>query len=237
MDVFVGPQRKKWAIHEKLLTSQSEYFRLAIGVMDRGRPGDASGSGNIGSDSIELPDDDPKLFAMAVRWLYGITFAGRCEFPKVDGESSDVTVRDYMGLYVLASKLVIEGLKNASISVVYDYFHAGVSPGDKRRCPDLRDVRFVFDNTVEDSQMRHLLIVSTLFYLFGRKDRTILSSSTCLPTEWEEVLRSRGDIAWELIKMMGTWNWVIGGNCPNMRVKGRCYFHDHTGDSVGRCED
>lgn len=243
VNVYVGPERKKWAVHEKLLTSQSDYFKLAFNTKDLKRtmnvdqqPPTSSGSTDD-SDSLDLPDDDPKLFAMAIRWLYGITFAGRCEFPPVGTDGTDVSVRDYMALYVLASKLGVEGLKNAAVNVVYDYYHAGVAIGEKRRCPDLRDVRFVFERTGEDAQMRRLLVVSTLFYLFSRKDNSSSNNNAdSLPAEWEEVLRSTGEIGWELIKMVNTWKWVMGAGCPAMTIKKRCSFHEHT-EGGARCDD
>lgn len=246
MTVYVGAERKRWAVHEKLLTSQSDYFKRAISSMDRRKifkgkkgsaePGESGGSDD--PDSLDLPDDDPKLFALTVRWLYGMTFAGRYEFAPVVAAvagAEDVTVRDYMALYVLGTKLGIEGLKNAAINVVYDHYHAGLSSPssgvERRRCPDLRDVRYVFENTAEDAQLRRLLIVSTLFYLFSSKD---LPGN--LPPEWEGVLRSNGDIGWELIKMVNGWRWVMGASCPSMTIKKRCSFHEHT-DGGQRCDD
>lgn len=242
MSVYVGSERKKWAVHEKLLTSQSEFFRQALSskeprVITDTPSTSTPGSGTPDPDSLNLPDDDPKLFAMAVRWLYGVTFAGQCEFQPVGGDGPDVTVRDYMALYVLASKLEIEGLKNAAINVVYDYYHSGIIVGEKRRCPDLRDVRFVFDHTPEESQMRRLLVVSILFYLFNRKDKNLSGNPGGLPAEWEEVLRANGSIGWELIKMLNSWKWIMGQPCPAMTIKKRCSFHEHSAEGGASCDD
>jgi hypothetical protein len=46
-------------VHEKLLVSQSEFFK---------------GHFAQGDDEMKLPDDEPKLFALFIRWLYGTAF-------------------------------------------------------------------------------------------------------------------------------------------------------------------
>jgi hypothetical protein len=230
VNIHVGGDRKKWALHERLLSSHSEYFRKAIEA-NRSKAGNNAVAASDQSNRIDLPNDDPKLFAMAVRWLYGITFAGKFEFPvpiAAGGESrsGDISVHDYMALYVMATKLEIQGLKNAAVDAIYHFYHGdgAVEEGGKRRCPDLRDVKYVFENTVADAPIRRLLVVSTLFYLFSRKNER---QSNLLPDEWEEVIRSSGDIGWEIIKMVYSWNWVLGSNCPAMAVKKPCSFHEH----------
>jgi hypothetical protein len=91
ISLIVGPEQKKWAVHEKILVEHSTFFAEYFQSED-GR----------GRDELNLPHEDPKLFALLVRWLYGIAFmsGGRraFRFPVPDGK--ETTVRD---LYVFLS--------------------------------------------------------------------------------------------------------------------------------------
>jgi hypothetical protein len=81
--VKVGPQEHNWMVHEKLLVSQSEFFREQL---------------KDGATEIKLPEDDPRIFGFVVRWLYGTTFlpavnARNFRF-QVPDEQNKYTVRD-----------------------------------------------------------------------------------------------------------------------------------------------
>jgi hypothetical protein len=81
--VTVGPEEKRWVVHEKLLVSQSEFFK------DHFAQGD---------DEMKLPDDEPKLFALFIRWLYGTAFlpsGGARNFRFLPPDATNgLTVRD-----------------------------------------------------------------------------------------------------------------------------------------------
>lgn len=55
VNIFVGPQRRQWSVHRRLLCHHSSYFD------------DHASSEN---DSCELPDEHPRGFELLVRWLY-----------------------------------------------------------------------------------------------------------------------------------------------------------------------
>lgn len=85
--IAVGPEEKRWAVHEKLLSSQSEYFNAYFNGSEE----------NAGREEMKLPDEDPKLFALFIRWLYGTAFATSggnrvFRFPVPDGK--EITIRD-----------------------------------------------------------------------------------------------------------------------------------------------
>ncbi|KAM7187895.1 hypothetical protein V8F20_010764 [Naviculisporaceae sp. PSN 640] len=217
--VKVGQEGKKWAVHAKLLCSKSKFF-------------DSYFNGNEehqGQDIMSLPAEDPKLFALLVRWLYGTAFANSggtriFRFSPPDGR--DITVRDYIGLYILGDKIQIMGVKNAAVDALYAYFGPDADkdkPTDPNeiRAPDLRDIQYCFENTAPDSHMRRLLVAHALFYLFGKKRLT-----TPLPAAWEEVISKNGEIAWSMVKMLSDWKWVMGVNVPHMKIKARQDFHE-----------
>ncbi|KAK3321187.1 hypothetical protein B0T19DRAFT_466468 [Cercophora scortea] len=222
--VAIGPELKKWAVHEKLLSSKSVYFDRVFNGDEDTEP----------SDELHLPLEEPKLFGLLIRWLYGTAFAtsgGTRIFRFAPPDEKETTVRDYLGLYMLGAKLSIAGVRNAAIDALYAHFaepleaHSELAP----RCPDLADVKYVFDNTDENCQLRRLLIAHTLFFLFNKK-RTVPASGSggsAFPAEWDdEVLRSSGDIGLALIRMLAEWRWVMGRNVPEMKIKPRQEFHD-----------
>ena len=162
---------------------------------------------------------------MTIRWVYGKAFAGKHQFAPVGSEGGSITVQDYIALYVFAHKLGIEGLKNAAIDVIYDYFFAAAAePGKNRRCPNTADIQYVFKHTENGSQLRCLIVVAGLFYLFSERD-----TAPGNPLEdWEETFRADGTIGWEFLRMLGGWKWVMGQNCPGMLVRVKCNFHEHS---------
>lgn len=81
--VIVGYEEKRWTVHEKLLVSQSEFFRNHFAQE------------NV--TEIRLPREDPRLFALFIRWLYGTAFVpsgGPRNFRFLPPDGRTNTVRD-----------------------------------------------------------------------------------------------------------------------------------------------
>jgi hypothetical protein len=90
VNVYVGPKRAKWYLHEDLLCKTSQFFRSTL-----------KGSFKEASDAhIELPEDDADSFDVFVRWLYG---GDRFALESPDGEG---ILHVYLKLYVLALRLI-----------------------------------------------------------------------------------------------------------------------------------
>ncbi|KAL1840522.1 hypothetical protein VTJ49DRAFT_343 [Mycothermus thermophilus] len=207
INVKVGPEEQCYVVHEKLLTGQSEFFRERI---------------EKGDGEIKLPEEEPRLFGLIVRWLYGTAFlpSGSARTFRFTPPSDDnqYTVRDYLGVYVMGGKFDITGVRNAVIDVLYGYFGEA---SDTHRAPNMHDVRYVFAHTTPRSPMRRFLIAHALFYLFSRGRR-----NEPLPQDWDEVLRGNGEVGYELIRMLAEWNWSMGHNAPRMTIKPRVDFHE-----------
>ena len=80
--ITVGPEEKRWVVHEKLLINHSKFFK------DHFADGD---------EEMRLPDDEPKLFALFIRWLYGTAFlpsGGARNFRFLQPDGTTLTVRD-----------------------------------------------------------------------------------------------------------------------------------------------
>jgi hypothetical protein len=61
VDIYVGPERQRYVVHKKLLTSQSEYFDKAFNGSFK----------EADENSIHLKEEDPAALALLVGWLYG----------------------------------------------------------------------------------------------------------------------------------------------------------------------
>lgn len=147
--ILVGPHQIKWCLHENLLSGVSDFFKSAFN----------SGFKESVEGRITMPEDDPHAFELFVRWLYiravtpeaatglaatGLTattattttnaLLGRQLTGAAGATSAAATcMRDHLHLYVLASKLLIEGLENDCVDMAHAYYGVGM------RRPDIKD--------------------------------------------------------------------------------------------------
>ncbi|KAH6640670.1 hypothetical protein F5144DRAFT_482089 [Chaetomium tenue] len=204
--LIVGAEEKRWVVHEKLLVSQSEVFRDYFAG---------------GDDEMKLPDDDPRLFALFIRWLYGTAFlpsGGARNFRFLAPDGTNLTVRDYLGVYVMGGKFGILGVRNAVLDVLYMYFGEA---SDDHRAPDMGDITYIFDHTGPNAPMRRFLTAHALFFLFSKNRRGLP-----LPQDWNTVLNEYPQVGFEMITMLSEWNWTMGYNSPRMTIKPRHEFHE-----------
>ncbi|KAJ9133521.1 Kelch repeat and BTB domain-containing protein 7 [Pleurostoma richardsiae] len=207
VSVFVGRSRVKWTLHENLLSATSDFFRSAFN----------GGFRETVEDTIALPEDDPAAFELFVRWLYGrsiVPGSGAALLPPPD-KGGTVTIQEYLRLYVLACKFLVEDLENSVVDIAHAYYNAGT------RRPDIRDVQYVYDNTPPRSGMRRLLSTRVTLGLFKGKQNNPFSEG------WRDALNTTEDLAYDIIQEISGWNWVTGGNCPSRVISAACTFHKH----------
>lgn len=60
VDVYVGPERKRYVVHKNLLVRQSDYFKGAL----------AGSFIEAEENSIHLKEEDPAAVALLIGWLY-----------------------------------------------------------------------------------------------------------------------------------------------------------------------
>jgi hypothetical protein len=60
IDIFVGPERKRYVVHKQPLTSKSEYFRTVF----------KGGFKEAEENSIHLREEDPAAVALMIGWVY-----------------------------------------------------------------------------------------------------------------------------------------------------------------------
>lgn len=153
---------KKWILPERLLCNKVPYFAAAFG-------------GNFiegNKKEIRLADDNPDIFALLVKWLFG----WELPYPErgLDAETSE-SLFEWFQLYVLADKLGVGDL----CSEVIDPINECSKLINQLPSPDL--VVFTYENTVDASPLRKTLVKITLRLLMdgilGAPDVIFLGSS------------------------------------------------------------
>lgn len=137
VDVFVGPKRKTFRLHEHLLCDRSDYFKATF----QGEFAEAK------SKELYLPDDNDASFELFVNWLYG----GNLKPPSNDDELSA-----HLGLLALAEKVLIEHLGNLTADHIRGYYR------DSKARVSARDLSFVFDNTSSHLMLRCMVVVAAM---------------------------------------------------------------------------
>lgn len=140
VDIFVGRQKRHWALHRNLLAYHSKYFSTELN-------GDAAKT-NTKSGQIELPDVEPAAFELLVKWLYQ---------GKIDDVSNIPLERkwDYaeacQNLYLLCDKIQLCQLRNIAI----DQFRKGCN--EAGLVPNPEEMKPIYDKTPPSSPFRKLI--------------------------------------------------------------------------------
>lgn len=137
VDVFVGPKRKTWRLHEDLLCDRSDYFKATF----QGQFAEAT------SKELYLPEDNDVSFELFVNWLYG---------SKLRTPSDDDELAAYLGLLALAEKALIEHLGNLAADHIRAYYR------DSKARVLAQDLSFVFENTRGHLMQRSMAVVAAM---------------------------------------------------------------------------
>lgn len=137
VDIFVGPKRKTWRLHEDLLCDRSDYFKSTF----QGKFAEAS------SKELYLTEDNDASFGLFVNWLYG---------DKLKPPSKDDELATYLGLLALAEKVLIEHLSNLATDHIRAYYR------DSKARVLAQDLSFVFENTRGLLMKRSMAVVAAM---------------------------------------------------------------------------
>ncbi|KAJ5979081.1 hypothetical protein N7501_002423 [Penicillium viridicatum] len=110
--------------------------------------------------TIELPEDDPKAFAVYSHWLHFAEIPGLLEAAK-KGESGKQSAQEYYDLisaYVLGDKLFDAKFQNSVINAILDTCSAADSQDGKVYSPDADAVSHAYNNTTKSSKIRQMLV-------------------------------------------------------------------------------
>ncbi|KAK7723776.1 hypothetical protein SLS64_000107 [Diaporthe eres] len=214
--VLVGPSEVQWRLHENLLSGISDFFRSAFN----------SGFKESLEDRLAMPEDDPHSFELFIRWLYirtltptavsNSTLAANVMLGKdFTAGSSTACIQDYLRLYVLASKVLVEELENACVDMAHAFYSVGM------RRPDIKDVQYVYEHTMPGCGMRRLLKERLTMSLFKGKQHNPVTP------EWREIMNETPDLGYDIVSEIASYNWIGGGNASAKTPAHECTFHRH----------
>jgi hypothetical protein len=137
-EITVGPSAVHFVVHKDLATAQSPFFTAALnGAFVEGQ-----------SQTISLPEVEPKTFEHVILWLY----SGRLEkneFFFKDGKPTYFTLLD---IYSLADQLCIEGLRNAVVDCMAELAEQTNS------VPTPTDTHILYKSIRDNAPVRHLVL-------------------------------------------------------------------------------
>lgn len=109
----------------------------------------------------------------------------------------------------------MEELENICVDETSRYYKVGT------RRPDIRDVQYIYDNTVPGAGMRRLMRERLTLGLFrGRQNNPVTA-------EWREVLNETPDLGFDIVSEISSYHWISGGNAPARAISKECVFHRH----------
>jgi hypothetical protein len=136
---------QSFIVHEALICARSNFFRNA-------RSGNSK---EVQEKTVNLPEDDPTIFALYEQLLYSGCLPSESETSAVD----DI-VKEYAtlcSLYVLSSKLQDVDSKRVAIDALLGMSRAMMSNG-QRTCPLLQHVEIIYYGTHGPCAARRLMV-------------------------------------------------------------------------------
>ncbi|TVY56447.1 hypothetical protein LSUE1_G009731 [Lachnellula suecica] len=145
VDIFVGPSKTQFRVHKALLCSRSPYFK---GMFE-------SGFAETSSQSANLPEDSPTVFALFLEWLYGGCFAPLdVQYVKDHGSAS---VEQRIMLYTFAEKICLDQLADCTMSSHLSTLKLG------NWSANAADMKLGYNGSVTGSPIRKFMCCSLLY--------------------------------------------------------------------------
>jgi hypothetical protein len=143
--LYVGPKRKKFIVHKKLICDSADYFDKAFnGRFKEGREG-----------IMHLPGDKPGAFSLFIDWLY------RSTFPV--GNSSQYLNNLYY-LWVFATKICHTKLADNAMDRIRD------TCKDYDQYISCKFIQEIWDITAPDAQLRSWVLDLKIHEILTRKE-------------------------------------------------------------------
>ncbi|KAL4870101.1 hypothetical protein BDV12DRAFT_184709 [Aspergillus spectabilis] len=144
IEIVVGDEQKIFSVHEGLSRASSLF-------LDKAMAGDWKESEQR---TIYLPDDDPKVLALYIHWLYYGTLAVLCDEPGLPGNSEYL---DLVKAYVLGDKLLDFAFQDAAVDAIIEKSRSVAQDGAKWY-PVGEVIEYAYNNTIDSAPIRELLV-------------------------------------------------------------------------------
>lgn len=141
---MVGGEEKTFSVHEALVRTYSSFFAKAM----------AGEWKESLQRTIKLPDDEPKILALYIYWLYYGTLPVLCDEPGRLGNSEYL---DLVKAYVLGDKLLDTQFQDTAIDAIVEKSRSNAKDG-KRCFPGGEVIEYAYRNTTESAPVRDLLV-------------------------------------------------------------------------------
>jgi hypothetical protein len=148
--LYVGPKRKKYHVHKKLLCDRSSLFQKTF-----------SSNSNFKEATegiMYLPQDDPETFDRIINWLYRDQLPACPE--KVKNRQPISFHRSLIDMFLFAEKHCINVLANRVMDLMQDIRLK------ENTVPNVEEIRHVYSNSYEKSKLR-LFVAAAACYLFS----------------------------------------------------------------------
>lgn len=208
VDIFVGPNQKKFHLHHDLVCHRSNYFRACF----------AGNFKEAQQKKIYLPEDDVESFDLLVGWLYGAPL-------KKISSKDDLPV--YFALAVAADKFCLEHLFNETMDNILR-FH--------RTFPvfiDYQVLSYVFHNIPGEHPILRFLVNFAVWMTVSTQSALLCHGlKFSLSKECKDLIWEGGYLAVYFTGMLTAVNARTKGNREviarlDPRRWSNCYFHRH----------
>lgn len=150
VDIYVGPDRVHFRVHQKLLCRDSPVFNAMFN----------SGFEEATKKSAELPEDDPATFDSFLRWAYSNALSN-INIEESKGNSGPMW--DRIKLFCFAEKYCNDTLADCAIDSIMDAFK------DTGLSPSVEGIHLAYSNTSPGSGLRLYMARNFAHTLINRK--------------------------------------------------------------------
>jgi hypothetical protein len=192
VDIYVSQNNTHWILHEKLLSTRSQFFSQ---IFHKKSPGGKTSlpPSTESNKTLGLPDEEDEPFRLFVGWLY----SSHIPVPEQESDLSNL-----FDVYLMGEKWAIASLIKDVLEAVRKWYRISDT------FPGLRRVQYIYANTDSESPMRKLLVGSVA---------RMLALSDKMPAHWDKALRKNGQLAVDII--LAIQGWRIGGDAvPDPRA-------------------
>jgi len=161
-------QLEQWSLPKALLSHHSAFLKAACTNDFKERD----------KNCINLPTDDPKIFALFVEWM----IYRRCTIPAFWG-----CANSFAAAWVLGDKLMAPAFKDYALSRLYMWHSSSSSFNSTTMAVAAKDVAYALANTTVGSPLRRFYLDFAATYFADPKRVT---SST---EDWDEVILEHDD--------------------------------------------
>jgi hypothetical protein len=212
--IQVGPKRKSFIVHKKLICDRSDYFSKAF-------------NGNFWEREgvIYFPEEDFATFESFITYLYQDRLPQF--FPTQRADKHSFEHKKLYPLFFLAEKLCINELANRVMDAIQDFgFQLLLTPSRQ-------NIIQVYNNTHQASKLRIYCVLTEAYYQNSAGDNEEdLANLTAISRSVPEFASDYMILQWKYHTCFRNQNATDPQLRDDQKGFGRCYFHTHAKGEV-----